>query len=160
MVTVEDKEPPTFEAKDFEDCVERLSSAVYTGDADDIEYNPDYPEGDYKIMLIGDTYLDIDLNTYVDNCCNILTDDYSLFWTIDFDGTPSALSISGTGQPSTYKDPVTSAPMDILLWGDGVNFQPRIHTITYTMTDCHGNVSAPVVKTITINPRPQLIKMP
>ena len=74
LVTVEDKEPPTFEAKDFEDCVERLSSAVYTGDADDIEYNPDYPDGDYKIMKIGDTYLNIDLNTFLDNCCNIIND--------------------------------------------------------------------------------------
>jgi hypothetical protein len=160
LITVVDSIPPTFEAKNFEDCVERLMSAVYTGNVDDIAYNPDYPDGDYKILYIGDTDLDIDLNTYIDNCC-VLADGYSLFWKIEFDGNdPSEPDITGTGQPSTYKDPITTAPMDIFLWGDGVNFQQRIHTITYTMTDCHGNVSAPVVKTITINPRPQLIKMP
>jgi hypothetical protein len=160
LITVVDSIPPTFEANDFEDCVERLMSAVYTGDADDIEYNPDYPDGDYKIMHIGDTYLDIDMITYLDNCC-VLTDGYSLFWEIDFDGNdPSEPNISGTGQPSTYVDPITGDPDDIFLWGDGVNFQPRIHTITYTMRDCHGNDSAPVTATITINPRPELIKMP
>ncbi|GAB1451517.1 hypothetical protein MASR2M47_15730 [Draconibacterium sp.] len=161
LITVVDSIPPTFEANDFEDCVERLSSAVYTGNADNIQYNPDYPNGDYKIMKPpGDTFLDIDLNTYIDNCC-VLADGYSLFWKIEFDGNdPLEPDISGTGQPSTYKDIITGDPMDILLWGDGVHFQQRIHTITYTMTDCHGNVSAPVVKTITINPRPQLIKMP
>ncbi|MDO8952889.1 MAG: hypothetical protein Q7U86_09705, partial [Draconibacterium sp.] len=159
LVTVIDEEPPTFAALPFEDCVERLMSAVYTGDADDIQYNPDYPTGDYKILLIGDTSLDIDLTTYFDNCC-ALADGYSIFWTIDFEGNdPTEPSITGTGQPSTYKDAVTNDPMDILLWGDGVNFQPRVHTITYTMTDCNGNESLPVSTTITINPRPELIKV-
>jgi hypothetical protein len=159
LITVIDEEPPTFEAEPFEDCVERLMSAVYTGNADNIQYNPDYPTGDYKILLIGDTSLDIDLNTYFDNCCS-LADGYSLFWTIDFgEDDPSEPSISGTGQPSTFKDAVTGDPMDILLWGDGINFLPRVHTITYTMTDCHGNVSLPVTVNITINPRPELIKM-
>ena len=159
LFTVIDIEPPTFDANDFEDCVERLMSAVYTGDDDDLLYNPDYPEGDYKIMYIGDTYLDIDLNTYDDNCC-VLADGYSLTWEIDFGGNdPTEPTISGVGQPSTYKDPVTSAPLDIYLWGDGVTFQSRTHTITYWMWDCHGNKSLPVTKTITINPRPQLIKI-
>jgi hypothetical protein len=159
LVTVFDNGSPTFDADPFEDCVESLSSAVYTGNADDIQYNPDYPDGDYKIMNPGDPYLDIDLGTYVDNCC-VLADGYSLFWTIEFDGNdPNEPDITGTGQPSTYKDPISGAPMEILLWGDGVNFQPRVHTITYTITDCNGNTSDPVVETITINPRPQLIKV-
>ncbi len=159
QITVIDVEPPTFAAVDFEDCVERLTSAVYTGDADNIQYNPDYPDGDYKILHIGDTYLDIDLNTYLDNCC-VLADGYSIRWTLDFEGTnPGEPTISGTGQPSTYKDPVTSDPLDIYLWGDGVTFLDRVHTITYWMTDCHGNESLPVTVNITINPRPELVKM-
>ena len=110
-------------------------------------------------MNPGDTYLDIDLGTYIDNCC-VLTDGYSMFWTIEFDGNdPTEPDITGTGQPSTYKDPISGNPLEIYLWGDGVNFQQRIHTITYTITDCHGNVSNDISATITINPRPELIKM-
>jgi hypothetical protein len=152
LVTVIDNQPPTFAADPFEDCVESLISAVYTVGTNNIIYNPDYPDGDYKILHIGDTNLDIDLNTYFDNCCT-LADGYSIRWTIDFDGTdPAEPSISGTGQPSEYG-------AEIYLWGDGVNFQPRMHTITYWMTDCHANESLPVTTTITINPRPELIKM-
>jgi hypothetical protein len=159
QITVIDNEPPTFAVDPLVDCVDRLSSAVYTGDADNIQYNPDYPSGDYKTMFIGDTNLDIDLNTYHDNCC-VLSDGYSIRWEIDFDGTdPTEPTITGTGQPSTYKDPVSGDPLDIYLWGDGVTFLPRVHTITYWMTDCHSNESLPVQTTITINPRPQLIKV-
>jgi hypothetical protein len=152
LVTVTDEEPPTFSANPFEDCVESLMSAVYTVGTDNIIYNPDYPDGDYNIFRIGDTSLDIVLSDYVDNCC-VLTDAYSIRWTIDFEGgDPSEPSVSGTGQPSEYA-------AEIYLWGDGANFLPRVHTITYWMTDCNGNESAPVTATITINPRPELIKM-
>ncbi len=127
-------------------------SAVYSVGTNDIIYNPDYPDGDYKIFRTNDTRLDIDPATYFDNCCTVFDAD-SLRWTIDFDGTdPAEPSISGTGQPSTYSS-------DIYLWGDGVNFQPRVHTITYWITDCHANESLPVTTTITINPRPKLEKM-
>jgi hypothetical protein len=159
LITVIDAEPPTFAAGPFNFCVERITSAVYTGNADDIQYNPDYPAGDYKILRIGDIDLNIDLNTYLDNCCT-LADGYSIRWSIDFEGTnPTEPTITGTGQPSTYKDPVTGDPLDIYLWGDGVTFQSRVHSITYWMTDCHGNESLPVTTTITVTPRPELIKV-
>jgi hypothetical protein len=153
LITVIDNQPPTFAANPYEDCVESLMSAVYTVGTNNIIYNPDYPNGDYKIYRTGsDIRLDIDPATYFDNCCTVFEPD-SLSWTIDFDGTdPAEPSISGTGQPSTYS-------ADIYLWGDGVNFQSRVHTITYRLTDCNGNPSLPVTTTITINPRPKLEKV-
>jgi hypothetical protein len=159
LVTVLDLQPPTFSADPFEDCVETLTLAVYSGDADDLDYNPDYPNGDYKLMEIGDTSLDIDLSTYVDNCC-VITDGYIMRWTIDFEGSDaSEPSISGIGQPSTYSDIVTGYAQDIYLWGDGVTFQSRVHTISYWITDCNGNESDAITTTITVNPRPELIKI-
>ena len=159
LVTVIDDEPPTFTANPYEDCVEPLFYAVYNGDADDLVYDPDYPNEDYNLFESGNTSLDIDLGTFVDNCC-VISDGYSIRWEIDFDGNdPSEPTISGNGQPSTYLNPNTGLPGDILLWGDGVNFQSRVHTITYWITDCHGNESAPIQTTITVSPRPELIKV-
>jgi hypothetical protein len=154
-VIVEDKEPPTIDAGPFEFCVDPLYSAVYDGDADQLIYNPNYPVADYYTFEIGSTVLDANLATYDDNCC-VLADGYSIRWTIDFDGTEP--SISGTGQPSAYIDPVLLIPVNILLWGDGVNFQNRVHTITYWITDCHGNESGPIPFDIVITPRPEIIK--
>jgi hypothetical protein len=160
QITVVDSIPPTFDAPTRELCVEPLYSAVYTGDADNLDYDPDYPEADYYIFEIGNDTLDIDLATYLDNCCT-LADAYSIRWLIEFEGTDiTEPDIVGTGQPSTYIDGVTGNPINLLLWGDGVNFQERIHHITYWITDCNGNESAPVVREIIVKPRPQLIKMP
>ncbi len=160
LITVEDKEPPTFNPPTRELCVEPLTSAVYNGDADNLVYNPNYPDADYYIFEIGNDTLDINLATYSDNCCTI-ADAYSIRWLIEFEGNDgSEQDIVGTGQPSTYIDGVTGNPIDLLLWGDGVNFQDRIHHITYWMTDCNGNESLPVVREIIIKPRPQLIKVP
>ncbi|WP_347839516.1 HYR domain-containing protein [uncultured Draconibacterium sp.] len=157
--TVEDCEAPLVTPSPFEDCVDLLSTAIYHGDVDNLELNPDYPVGDYKTMLAGDSILNIDLSTYTDNCC-ILSDGYSLRWEIDFEGNnPAEPSIQGTGQPSEYAHPVTGVLQDIKLWGDGVTFLSRVHTITYWITDCNGNESAPIETTITINPRPELIKV-
>jgi len=54
-----------------------------------------------------------------------------------------------TGQPSTFGS-------DILFSGDGINFTNFIHTITYWIVDCAGNVSDPRTQTITIKPRPNI----
>ncbi|MGE0019769.1 MAG: HYR domain-containing protein [Draconibacterium sp.] len=157
LITVVDSTPPTFDAPSRELCVEPLWLAVYTGDADNLQYEPDYPDGDYYIFEIGNDTLDIDITTYFDNCCGTTMDEDSIRWTITFDG--SEPPISGVGQPSDYIDPVLGTPMDILLWGDGVTFQERVHQITYWITDCNGNESLPVSKPLIIKPRPQLIKM-
>ncbi|MEZ5104641.1 MAG: HYR domain-containing protein [Draconibacterium sp.] len=159
LVTVVDEEPPTFTANPYEDCVEPLFHAIYTGDADNLDYDPDYPDADYDILYPGDTGLDIDLATYADNCC-VLSDGYALRWEIDFEGNnPAEPNISGYSQPSTYVDPNSGLASIIKLWGDGTNFQSRTHTITYWITDCNGNESDGIQTTITINPRPELIKM-
>jgi hypothetical protein len=150
-VTVEDKQPPVFTAAPVEFCVDPLSKASYSGNADDLNYLVNYPVADYHLLSAGSTELDINLSTYVDNCCT-LADGYTMRWIIDFQGgNPSEPIISGTGQPSTYGT-------DIKLWGDAVTFQNRVHIITYWITDCHGNESAPNAVTITIKPRPNLIK--
>jgi len=96
--------------------------------------------------------LDLDMSGYSDNCCVIPDNPFTIRWRIDFDGTEDASSISGTGQPSELN-------YDIELWGDGINFQNRIHTITYWVTDCHGNESQEIVRNIIITPRPEITKV-
>jgi hypothetical protein len=138
----------------FEDCVENLIMAVYNNSTDpgnNVDYNPDYPGNrDYYLFRQGSNVLDLDMDNYQDNCCQT-TDSYAINWRIDFDGTQGPESVSGTGQPSLYGT-------DINLWGDGINFQDRNHTIIYWITDCHGNISDAIPRTITIKPRPQIIK--
>jgi len=55
----------------------------------------------------------------------------------------------------------TGHPTGIPLWGDGEGetFNIVTHTITYWVTDCHGNSSEPVERTITIYPRPKITKI-
>ncbi|NLB54942.1 MAG: HYR domain-containing protein, partial [Lentisphaerae bacterium] len=164
-----DNTPPTFSGTlpDFEECVDMLYQATYyTSDGlkryldhnnvDPHPYPIDNPDVDFFLLRHGDTSLDLDLNAlnYSDNCCEI-TDDYEINWEIDFDGTEP--SVSGIGQPSAYT--VSGNPADIKLWGDGFNFQEKTHTITYWITDCHGNESEPIVRDIIITPRPQIIKV-
>ena len=162
---VVDTIPPTFTTAPFEDCVDYLFSAVYAPlNPDPVEGNdPNLiknPSPDYRTFPAGDTSLDI--LTLDDNCCDPAS--MTIHWRIDFTDTPnntipaphvpylSFSPISGTGQPSTYGS-------DIHFPGDGVLYQPVIHTITYWVIDCHGNRSPDHVETITINPRPLLIKM-
>lgn len=165
-ITVTDNQKPSFTAPGpFEVCVENIQQAVYNGSGNvdiNLDYIPDYPEvypagGDYYLFRAGSTLLDIDptLINYTDNCCTDASN-YSVRWEIDFDGTEPP--VSGTGQPSAYIDPVTGQPADIKLWGDGVTFLTRVHTIKYWITDCHGNESLPFSTTITIKPRPNIIK--
>ena len=70
------------------------------------------------------------------------------------DGTqiPALPATYQTGQPSTFGT-------DIHFPGDGVTFTNLVHTITYRIVDCSGNVSDPQNQTITIKPRPNIVKV-
>ncbi len=150
VITVTDTEPPIITPPDpYEGCVESLFLAQYNGTTN-LTYNPMYPDADYHLFEAGNTSLDLDMpNDYDDNCCTA-ADSYTINWRIDFDG--SEPSISGTGQPSDYGS-------DMPLWGNGVTYQNRVHTISYWVVDCHGNTSLEYSTTITITPRPNLIKL-
>jgi len=150
-VTVLDKQPPTFTvtAASFIQCVEDLGIAIYNIATTDI--NPDRPE--YYTLRNGSTLLNLNTATFSDNCslskCTV-----EIRWKIDLsDGTriPDISTPYNTGQPSTYG-------MDIKLTGDGINFSTLIHTITYWIVDCSGNVSQPKTRAIIIKPRPKLTK--
>jgi len=178
-VTVEDKEDPTFTPKSLTACVDMLQSATYTTGTPNPNVGVDpnlikNPSPDYYTFNVGNTSLD--LTDVLDNCCSPIdpndpTDpEYlTINWQIDFAIVPDPLnppamlpqypSISGTGQPSTYKDPITGLSADIYLWGDGVNFTVVQHQITYWVEDCHGNKSDPQFGLINITPRPKIIKM-
>jgi len=158
VVAVGDILAPTFTAPGpFEFCVENLISAVFV--SNNLEINPD---PDYYLFMKGNTIFDLDpailKNNFNDNCCanNLL----EIHWRIDFTDTPNPLApppnltfapISGNGQPSAYFS-------DIKLPGDGVNFTPVIHKITYWLVDCNGNKSLEKEVNITIKPRPNIIK--
>ncbi|WP_074780397.1 HYR domain-containing protein [Draconibacterium orientale] len=167
-VIVTDKEPPTLDADPYEDCVDPLHWAVYNPSNPNPVFNHTDPNlekfpVDYRTLYAEDTSLD--LTSLKDNCCD--STEMTIHWRIEFSDTPdpndgtsiSHDAISGTGQPSTYVHPTTDVPTDIYLWGDGVTFQPVEHRIYYWVIDCNGNQSETVEKTITILPRPQIIKM-
>ncbi|MBL7969703.1 MAG: HYR domain-containing protein, partial [Prolixibacteraceae bacterium] len=162
-VTVVDNEAPTFSSQSISECVDKLYSVIYT------ETNPNpnsgvnpnlikNPSPDYYTFIAGNTSLD--LTGITDNCCAPAS--LIIHWRIDFTNVPDPLnpsgptinhpSITGTGQPSTFGS-------DILMWGDGVNYTTVSHNITFWVEDCNGNTSATQTKTITVNPRPRIIKM-
>ena len=157
LVTVTDNEPPTFNAPPgpFAFCVVNLSLASIV--SSNLQINP---EPDYYLFNAGDKALDLDsiISNFNDNCC---TDaQLEIHWRIDFTDTPNPTPppallsfppISGTGQPSAYG-------ADIHLPGDGVNFSVVNHKITYWLIDCHNNRSTDHEVTITIKPRPQVVK--
>ena len=165
-IEVIDNEQPTLipPPEPFEECVENLIMAVYNS-ADPINnvyYNPDYPDNkDYYLFRAGSTVLNLEMNDYHDNCCTV-TDNYEIRWRIDFDdGTfhPEGSGPYDSNDPSTYNSGQPSTfGADIPLWGDGIDYENREHTITYWIIDCNGNESEPLVTTITIKPRPQIIK--
>ncbi len=152
-VTSEDTEPPTFTAPGpFDFCVINIISAQYDGapePAADIipllpeHGNPRRPDW----YLVGNGSTELDLSALDDNCCE--EEDIIISWTITFDPLVGG-TLSGTGQPSL------STPMQ--LWGTAANV-PVNHTITYTVTDCNGNVAATVSRNILIRPRPEVIKL-
>lgn len=162
-VTIEDKEPPTFTSAPITNCVDMLYSATYTfGTPAPNIYNRDnliiYSNPDGYTFSAGNKTLD--LINLADNCC--VPENMIINWRIDFAPTPDPAGpvgamlnngfIMGPGQPSGYGS-------DMLFPGDGVTFQPVIHTITYTVKDCNDNTSAAKTENITITPRPEIIKM-
>ncbi|MGQ7868173.1 hypothetical protein, partial [Sunxiuqinia sp. sy24] len=161
FTVVPDLIAPTFTTQPYENCVDRLHWAIYDETNPIPVYNHKDPNlekspVDYRTMLPGETYLDV--QDLADNCCD--SEDLIINWRIDFSDTPNPItgdpvthpSIIGRGQPSTHGS-------DILLWGDGVTFTTMTHTISYWVEDCNGNISAEQTETITITPRPQIIKM-
>ena len=166
-VEVIDTIPPEFTVPDYENCVDPLHWVVYNETNPIPEYNhidPNLEKNpvDYRTLYAGDTFLD--LTSLEDNCCDSI--EMTVHWCIAFNDTPDPFNgtpvshdtICGTGQPSTYIDPLTGNPADIYLWGDGVTFQEVEHKIIYWVEDCNGNVSDAQEGTITITPRPQVIK--
>ncbi len=169
-ITVEDKTPPIFTGTitDFEECVDMLYGAVYDSSSDDVKRYLDHngaspqpypidngPPEDFFLLMQGNTDLDLDWNDFKENCCDIT--ESNILWTITFDlATPNGrggTTISGTEQPSTHYE-------DIKLWGDRIGYQTLTHTIEYTITGCNGNeMKEPIIRNITILPRPQIIKM-
>lgn len=156
-ITVTDNLPPTFTLPNaFIECVENLYAATYYGATMDI--NPDRPE--YYTFLQGDTRLDLNTSNFTDNCNLTNCLPVQIRWQIDFSPIPDPLPphnpitkspVTGTGQPSAIVG-------FIQIPGDGVNFNNAIHTITYWIKDCAGNESLPQSQTITIRPRPNIIK--
>jgi hypothetical protein len=141
--------PPTFSLPEpFIQCVENLNNAIFNSSTMDI--NPDRPE--YYEFLVGNTSLDLDPATFNDNCpldCTV-----QIRWKIEMkNGTriPALPTAYLTGQPSAY-----SSPIQFL--GDGIDFTNALHTITYWIVDCDGNVSDPKSQAILIKPRPNIIK--
>jgi hypothetical protein len=175
LVIVEDKEPPTFTSAPITNCVDRIQWATYTNGSPSPEpFNRDnlilFPNPDGYTFVAGN--ITLDLTNLDDNCCTPADpanptdindpEHFTINWTITFvqtpdpDGPAGALlthtPISGTGQPSDYGS-------DIYMPGDGINFTTVTHTITYTVTDCHGNVAATQTQNIEVTPRPKIEKM-
>ena len=148
-----DTEPPTFTAPGpFDYCVINIISAQYDGQpepaADIIPLLPEHGNPrrpDWYLVNSGST--ELDLTNIADNCCDAT--DITISWTITFDPLVGG-TLSGTGQPSL------NTP--IQLRGTAANV-PVNHTITYTVTDCNGNVAATVSRNILIRPRPEVIKL-
>lgn len=157
VVVVMDDEPPDFDTPDpFVFCVQDIDTAAWNHLPEpETDIEPDRP--DYYLVGPGDTVLDLDAATFQDNCCDLdEPDEFEVYWRIDFSDGTSLPPLPGayiTGQPSEYGP-------GIILPGDGVLFNNLVHTITYRLADCHGNISGPSPPvTITIKPRPNIIKL-
>ena len=140
----------------FTGCVENLYSAIYYGATMDI--NPDRP--DYYTFSHGDTSLDLNTSAFTDNCDLSACLPLQIRWQIDFVPTPDPTPphsmitkspVTGTGQPSAIVGTIQFP-------GDGINFTNVVHSITYWIKDCAGNESLQQTQTITIKPRPNIIK--
>ena len=164
-IIVIDNTPPTFYTPDpIVFCVLDIFSALWDGLSE--PWIDIIPEGwvpgeprrpDWHIIAPGSDELDLDEDFFDDNCCDPEdpADVFTVYWRIDFeDGTsiPAAPGTYITGQPSVYGD-------YIVLPGDGEDFEDVIHTITYRLEDCNGNLSDPSLPVnIIIKPRPNVIK--
>jgi hypothetical protein len=144
-ITVVDNQLPTFTAPlPLSFCVENIDTASYWDPTMDI--TPERPE--YYLFHTGDVDLNLNPATFADNCplaCAV-----EIRWKISFFGGSSLPpSEYNTGQPSAYGS-------DIQLPGSMTG--DVVHTITYWIVDCNGNVSLPITINITIHPRPNVIK--
>lgn len=140
--------PPTFTKPEaLIDCVENLHTASF-----DMATNGLVTSwADYYLFTKGNQALDLDVSKFADNCP--LTCPVEIRWRIEMnDGTtiPALPAQYQTGQPSAYSS-------DIQFAGDGTNFTNVVHTITYWIKDCNGNISDPQTQTITIKPRPNIL---
>lgn len=143
-----DTTKPTFMLPEaLSECVEILQNISF-----DIKTNSiNASWSDYFTFIKGNKALDLDISKFTDNCP--LTCPVEIRWRIDMKGgsrIPATPIEYQTGQPSTYSN-------DIQFSGDGVTFGEVVHTITYWIVDCAGNVSDPQIQTITIQPRPSIL---
>ena len=149
---VDKTRPVIFELDPLEECVLPIIEAVY--DEPTMDIMPERP--DYFRFEEGWDMLDIDIPDFSDNCDLTFCAPFKLRWRIDFaDGTglPSTNPVDyHEGQPSEFDFPND----EILFPGDGVTFQPVVHTITYWIVDCNNNVSTERTRTFTIFPRPDI----
>lgn len=157
LFSVPDNTKPIFvPPADISECVENLSNVAYNPLTTAI--NPDRP--DYYTFSDIDTRLDLNTSLFSDD--EPLTCPSNIRWQIDFSPASDFNSpynlvtqppITGLGQPSEHIG-------NILFPGDGVNFNPVVHHITWWIKDCAGNESPPQTRNITINPRPKIVKAP
>jgi hypothetical protein len=143
-ITVNDNQPPDFTPPQPQThCVIELQDAVYFDPTMDI--TPDRPE--YYILTDADkTNLSPNPALFVDNCS--VASEMTLHWRIDFNGGNPA-PISGIGPVSDYTGELRFA---------GAVSNDVVHTITYWLVDAAGNTSSDKTVTITITPRPNIIK--
>ncbi len=155
LFTQIDNTKPTFVPPgDINECVENLFNIDYNPLTTVI--NPDRP--DYYTFSHGDTRLDLNTALFTDEADLSTCPPVNIRWQIDFSpasdlNPPYALvtlpPVTGLGQPSDH-------PGNILFPGNGVNFNPVVHHITWWIKDCAGNESPPQTRSITINPRPKI----
>jgi len=143
-ITVIDNEPPDFTPPQPQTyCVIDLQDALYFDPTMDI--TPDRPE--YYILSDTDkANLSPNPALFIDNCSP--ASEMTLYWRIDFNGGDPA-PITGTGPLSDYTGELRFA-------GDVTN--DVVHTSTYWLIDAAGNSSLDKTVTITITPRPNIIK--
>jgi hypothetical protein len=164
-VTVTDNLAPTFTLlSDQSYCVNNIISAVYNESPTDPDYDDlTTPRPEYYLLTAASKLLDLDpiINNFDDKCC--ADNSLIMHWRIVFAPTPNPATVAHelitkpaitaqTGQPSAYGD--------ILFPGDGVTFTDVVHQIYYWLEDCNGNKSAEQILSVTVKPRPNIIKVP
>jgi len=157
LISIPDNKLPTFVPPgDFSECVENLSSVDY----DPINKIIIADRPDYYTFSHGNT--DLDLNEALFKDDKPLTCTSNIRWEIVFSPAPELVfpydivtkdPITGNGQPSDINGSITFP-------GDGVNFTTVVHHIRWWIKDCDGKESPPQTRTITINPRPKIVKSP
>ncbi len=139
LVTVSDKEPPTFTLPTLAAgyCVENIFQAVYNNVPDTDPTDLTFLRPDYYLFKPGFTMLN--LSSVADNCALAAN---PIAWIIDF-GNNGSTDLSGTGQLSVY--------------GTDIQFPLGTNRITYTVTDLAGNTTVQFVDMVVI-PRPGIIR--